>query len=124
MVLTGIDLVEIKRIEKSLKNERFLKENFGEREREELSKKKFRPESVAACFAAKEAFLKVIGAGLCGAKLCEIELLHKDSGAPYLCLSGKAKKEAEEKGLKLCVSITHTKELAQAIVIGEKNEID
>ena len=119
MVLTGIDLVEIKRIEKSLENARFLKENFGERERQELSNKKFRPESVAACFAAKEAFLKVLQTGLSGAKLCEIELLHKDTGAPYLYLSGKAKEKAEEKGLELCVSITHTKELAQAIVIGE-----
>jgi len=32
--------------------------------------------------------------------------------------------EVEKQGIKLCVSITHTKDLAQAIVIGEKNEID
>lgn len=120
MVLTGIDLVEIKRIEKSLKNERFLKEYFGERERQELAKKNFRPESVAACFAAKEAFLKVMKTGLSGFSLCEIELLHENSGAPYLYLSGKAKKEVEKQNIELCVSITHTKDLAQAIVIGEK----
>ena len=120
MVLSGIDLVEIKRIENSLKNERFLEKNFGENEKSELLKKKFRPESVAACFAAKEAFLKVMKTGLSGFPLCEIELLHEESGAPYLYLTGKAKKAVEEQGLELCVSITHTKDLAQAIVIGEK----
>ena len=124
MMLCGIDLVEIERIEKSLKNTRFLEKNFGEREKEELEKKGYKSESVAACFAAKEAFLKVMQTGLSGFALCEIELLHKESGAPYLELSGKAKKAIEEKGLKVCVSITHTTKLAQAIVIGYEDEIN
>ena len=124
MMFCGIALVEIKRIEKSLENPRFLEKNFGEREKEELEKKGNKSESIAACFAAKEAFLKVMQTGLSGFALCEIELLHKESGAPYLKFSGKAKKAIEEKGLKICVSITHTKELAQAIVIGYENEIN
>ena len=57
MIFSGIDLVEIERIEKSLKNPRFLEKYFGEAERAELEKKNFKPESVAACFAAKEALL-------------------------------------------------------------------
>ena len=119
MVLSGIDLVEIKRIKKSLENERFLEKYFSENERKELAQKNFRPESVAACFAAKEAFLKVMQTGLAGFLLCEIELLHLPSGAPYINLLGKAKQRADEMGLVLSVSITHTKDLAQAIVIGE-----
>ena len=118
MMFCGIDLVEIERIEKSLKNPRFLEKNFGEREREELAKKSYKSESVAAAFAAKEAFLKAMQTGLSGFALCEIELLHKESGAPYLSLSGKAKSQVEEKGLEFSVSITHTSKLAQAIVIG------
>lgn len=120
MMFCGIDLVEIKRIEKSLENARFLEKNFGEREREELLKKKFRPESVAGCFAAKEAFLKAMQTGLCGFALKEIELLHKSSGAPYLEFSGKTAIEVQRQGLTFTVSITHTKDLAQAIVIGYK----
>ena len=120
MVLSGIDLVEIKRIEKSLQNERFLERFFGKEEIAELQKKNLSAQSVAACFAAKEAFLKVTQTGLSGFSLCEIELLHKESGAPYIKLSGKAKSWQEKENVQLSVSITHTKELAQAIVIGEK----
>ena len=120
MIFSGIDLVEIERIEKSLKNPRFLEKYFGEAERAELEKKNFKPESVAACFAAKEAFSKVVKAGISGFSLCEVQLLHEESGAPYFCLSGKAKELARE--MELSVSVTHTTALAQAIVIGYKNE--
>ncbi len=120
MMFSGIDLVEIARIEKAMQNPRFLEKYFGKNELKEFEKKNFKAESVAAAFAAKEAFSKVVKSGLSAFLLCEVELLHENSGAPYLLLSGKAKELAKE--LLFTVSITHTKELAQAIVIGYTKE--
>lgn len=116
MMFSGIDLVEISRIEKAMENPRFLEKYFGENEILEFEKKNYKPESVAAAFAAKEAFSKVLKTGLSGFSLSEVELLHEKNGAPYLLLSGKAQKLAKD--LQFTVSITHTKDLAQAIVIG------
>lgn len=115
MIYSGVDLVEIKRIEKSLENPRFLEKYFGNDEKEELERKKYKSESVAACFAAKEAFSKVVKTGLSGFNFCEVQLLHEESGAPYLFLTGKAKELA--KGLEISVSISHTDELAMAFVV-------
>ncbi len=117
MFSVGIDLVEICRIEKSLENPAFLKKYFGKNEILELKLKSFKAESVAGAFCAKEAFLKSLEKGLGAYSLNEIEVLHKKSGAPYFLLSGKAKQENENKNFSL--SITHTKDLAQAIVIAQ-----
>lgn len=117
MFSVGIDLVEIERIEKMLEKPAFLDKYFGEEEKAQLKEKSFKAESVAAAFAVKEAFLKAMKTGLGGYELREIQTLHEASRAPYIFLSGKAKDDCEKKNLKLSVSITHTKTLAEAIVI-------
>lgn len=114
MISNGIDLVEIKRIEKSIKSETFLKRVYGEKELRELKSKS--PKSYAGAFAAKEAFSKALGSGIVGFGLNEVEVLHRENGEPYFCLSGRAKKTAEEKGLSFALSITHTGEYAAAVV--------
>ncbi len=114
MISNGIDLVEIKRIEKSIKSESFLKRVYGENELRELKKKS--TQSYAGAFAAKEAFSKALGSGIVGFSLNEVEVLHKENGEPYFFLSGRAKKTADEKGLSFAVSITHTGEYAAAVV--------
>ena len=118
MMYSGVDLVKIGRIKKAMDNPSFLEKYFGADERAELEKKNFKTESVAACFAAKEAFSKVVKTGLSGFSLCDVQLLHEENGAPYLNLSGKARRIADEKGLTLSVSISHTDSLAMAFVIG------
>ena len=117
MLSVGIDLIEIHRIERSLQNDYFIKRVFGEHEIAELTGRSYPPESAAAAFAAKEAFSKSIGTGVKGFSLTEVELLHDENGAPYLLLSGKAKQIANEKRFGFSVSISHTRELATAIVI-------
>ena len=114
MIFNGIDLVEIKRIEKSLKNESFLLKVYGEDERKELETKK--AESYAAAFAAKEAFGKALGTGLNGFSLSEVQVLHEENGRPYFKLSGKAQELAKEKNLSFALSLTHTKDYAAAFV--------
>ncbi len=120
MYSVGIDLVEIARIEKSIASQRFLTTTFGKNELKEFEKRNFKLESIAGAFAAKEAFSKAIKTGLKGFKLSEVQVLHDETRAPYLALSGSAKEMAEKLGLEFDVSITHTKTLAQAIVIAYK----
>ena len=50
----------------------------------------------------------------------EIEVLRNESGAPYVKLYGKAKEVAKDKQIsRIHVSITNTREFAQAFAIGE-----
>ncbi|NLP48156.1 MAG: holo-ACP synthase [Clostridiales bacterium] len=118
MLLTGIDLVEIPRIENSLKRESFLKRVMGREELEEYRLSGSKAQRVAACFAAKEAFGKSLGTGLNAFSLTEVQLLHEDSGKPYFFLTGKAKKLIEKNKIELSVSITHTDKYAAAVVVG------
>lgn len=118
MLLSGIDLVEISRIENSLNNERFLRRIMGESELEEYYTDGCKSQRVAACFAAKEAFAKAIGTGIGPFPLTDIQLLHEDSGKPYFFLTGKANEIVKNNSIILSVSATHTKEYAAALVIG------
>ena len=118
MITNGIDLVKIKRIEKSLESESFKNKVFGGDELKELENKK--AESYAAAFAAKEAFSKAMGTGLCGFSLNEVQILHEKSGKPYFKLSGEAEKLGE--GYELSLSLTHTGEYAAAAVTAYKKK--
>ncbi|MBQ2676582.1 MAG: holo-ACP synthase [Clostridia bacterium] len=120
MFSVGTDLIEIKRIEKSIQNEYFMQKIFGPDEIEELGKRKNPPESVAAAFAAKEAFSKAIGTGVRGFSMCEVQLLHDDMGAPYFKFLGRAKDIVDELEYNFSVSLTHTAQLASATVIAYK----
>ncbi len=119
----GIDAVSISRIKKAMENPRFLERNFTEKERLYFSAKQFAPQSVAANFAAKEAFSKALGTGFSGFSLSDISVERDALGKPILSLIGAAKKIAEEKGANVFhVSLTHTETLATAIVIAEQKE--
>lgn len=120
MLLVGIDLVENKRIKKSISNPRFLRRILGKSEYSQLEMRGFPVQSVAASFCAKEAFSKALGTGIRGFLLSDVELLRKNSGEPYLSLSGEAQRIAEKRGIVFHVSVTHTKEYASAVVIGEE----
>lgn len=121
-IYSGIDLVEISRIEKSInKNINFISRFFGENEIL-LFNQTNKIETIAANFAAKEAFSKVLKTGIKDFKLIEVEILRDEFGAPYLLLSGNAKRIANIMGLTFSVSISHTKKYATAIVIGYSNK--
>lgn len=118
MILNGIDIVEVERIEKSMQSPAFLRRFFSEKEKAYFESKSFNPESVAAAFAAKEAFSKAIGTGIRCFKLEEVSVCHDLLGKPYFEFSGNARKIAEKRKLNLSLSITHTKKIAQASVFG------
>lgn len=120
MLSVGIDLVEIARIEKSMKNPKFCERLLGGEEYRQLSGRGFPARSVAASFCAKEAFSKAVGTGLGGFRLREAELLRSPSGRPELRLSGKA--AALAVGMAFSVSVTHTADYAAATVAGWRED--
>ncbi len=82
-------------------------------------------ESLAANFAAKEAFLKATGKGLSGFALADIAALRKESGAPYYVFTGSAAEYMAAHKLTAHLSLTHEKGtagIAMAYCILECNE--
>ena len=131
-LVTGIDLVEISRIAKSMENPRFLERVYSPEELE-LLRTRARSDaplhlcpsavnSAAANFCAKEAFAKALGTGVRGFSLGEVSVLRDAQGRPYLSLTGNAKKLSEQRGLTFSVSLTHAKEYASAVVVGVSNK--
>ena len=118
MLITGFDLIEIDRIANSMKNPRFLTRVFSDEELALFESRKFAVQTIAANFAAKEAFSKALGTGLRGYALREVSVLRNELGAPYFSLSGNAKKLCE--GIELSLSLSHTDTLAAAFVVGNK----
>ena len=111
MLVTGVDLVAIARIERLLDRnaERFLARLCTAAEREARGPSP-RAESIAACFAAD------------GVDLHEIEVLHDARGRPFLRLSGQAARRAEALGVhEWSLSISHESGLAVALVVGAGN---
>jgi holo-[acyl-carrier protein] synthase len=76
---------------------------------------------LAARFAAKEAALKALGAGLGACKFVEIEVVRDaDSGRSVLALHGAAAALAAERGAaSLHLSMSHTEARATAFVVAE-----
>lgn len=112
----GIDLVEISRIENSIKRPGFLKRWFGDRELAEYKSRGGKVSYIAANFCAKEAFSKAIGTGIRGFELREVELLRDALGKPYLNFSGKAAEIVDGLGVGFETSVSHTKDYAIAVV--------
>lgn len=118
----GCDLCEISRIEKT--DERFLKRCFTEKERELFKKKHNAAQTIAANFAAKEAFSKAVGTGMRDFFFNDIEVLRDGLGKPYINLYGGAKEKYDELKISASfVSVSHTKELAMAYVVLEKENL-
>ena len=114
---SGIDIIEIDRIQNVLIKhpKRFLRKIFTEYE---INYCRGRATQLAARFASKEAAMKALGTGIRGVGWREVEVQRLRSGKPYIILHGRAKKRAELMGIKkIELSISHSKNLATAIVI-------
>ena len=119
----GVDIIEVKRIEKLITNSnRFKLRVYTEKEIEYCEARKNSTQNYAARFAAKEAFLKAIGTGWRkGVAFREIEVVNDEIGKPEIVLHGKTRIIAEEKPIKsIQVSLSHVKELAVAVVVVEE----
>lgn len=118
---TGVDLLEIGRMERLLSRHTALCRIYGP---EELCFLQSRgsAETYAGAFCAKEAFAKALGTGIRGFALREVQVLHDGAGKPYFYLTGAACREAETRGLVFHLSITHTAAYAAAFVIAERRD--
>lgn len=119
MQRTGIDIIEIARIQEAMDRwgERFLQRIYTEPELRQCRQK---PPRLAIRFSGKEAVMKALGTGVKGIGWREIEILTEPSGQPLVHLHGKARKKAEELGLEpLAISLSHSREYAIACVVGE-----
>lgn len=113
----GVDMIEIDRVVRACEREHFLHRIFSVREIEQMDRRRRR---AASDFAGKEAVAKALGTGFAGIEAGEIEILRNEEGAPYVVLSGKAQKRAEQRQIsRWQISISNTKEFVTAFVVGE-----
>ena len=113
----GVDLIEVPRIARALERwgERFLNRVYTDAE---IALCDGRIPELAVRFAGKEAISKALGTGLVGVDWREMEILADARGKPIVHLHGRAKKRAEDLGLRhWAISLTHTKEHAMAMVV-------
>lgn len=124
MYKIGVDMTTISRIEKSLQKPGFAAHIYTEKELQRFycrEKPKFA--SLAANFAAKEAFSKAVGTGIRGFAFNEIEILRDELGAPYFSFYGRAAQLMAEKGYSAQLSLSHEGDTAIAMVLLEKCKI-
>lgn len=113
MAKVGIDIIDTKRMEKSIKNENFKSKVFLPSEIEYCEKYKNNVERFAGMFACKEAVMKACQ--FAGQYFNNIEVLHNEVGAPLIKLNGVFAEKFDEKQLQ--VSISHITDVAVAIAI-------
>ena len=77
--------------------------------------------SLAARFAAKEAFGKALGTGLAGITLKDIMVINRHNGKPEIRVSGTALSALERTGAnRIHLSLTHDHDNAVAMVVLEE----
>ncbi|MDP2654500.1 MAG: holo-ACP synthase [Candidatus Omnitrophota bacterium] len=109
---TGIDIIEITRIEQAIKRwgDHFLAHVFCEEEIEYAQKHKFPSQHFAARFAAKEAVLKAIGDNA-RVSWKDMKITNDKNGKPVCFYKNK------KYSRKIHISISHTKKYAVASAI-------
>lgn len=118
IISVGLDMIELVRIKEVWRRHpsRFLYRHFTPEEITYCRSKADPLPSIAARFAAKEAFQK-----------CWHEnhgwqdvWVEHEGPKPYLAFSDKIQRQVEERGLKVHLSLTHSRDHAAAVVILEQ----
>jgi holo-[acyl-carrier protein] synthase len=120
----GTDIIEISRVEKAVNNtSSFISKFFTHEEITYFESVRFKAETLAGTFAAKEAVAKALGTGFREFGLKDIEVLRDSLGKPYVNCLGKAQKLCTDKNIdKIHVSIAHCKDYAVAYAIAEGSD--
>jgi holo-[acyl-carrier protein] synthase len=117
MLRTGVDIIEVARIDAAIlrHGDRFFNRFFTHLE---LIESEGRTPALAARFAAKEAAAKALGCGIGDVGWKEIEVVRDERRGPQLRLHGAAKTLAADLGLgHWSVSLSHTHGHAMALVV-------
>ena len=102
----------------------FVKNILTPSELERMAAFKDPKEFIAGRWAAKEAFSKALGTGMCAeCAFVEIEVLSDERGKPYVKLYAATAETAKRLGItRIHVSISHERELATAFVVLETDD--
>ena len=119
VVGVGVDLCEVERMRRILaRTSGFADRVFTPGEQDYCRAAREPAERFAVRYAAKEAVLKAVGAGLGACRLRDIEVVRAESGAPSLALHDTAAALAAEHGVVgWHISLSHTATMAEAVVI-------
>ena len=117
----GVDIVENKRIQKSIKNPLFKKRIYSSKELKQSNAANNKAAYFSKRFAAKEAFSKALGTGISkGINLNEIIVKNNISGKPYFNFEGNTKKllkkKFKNKEIKTSLSLSDENKYAVAFV--------
>jgi holo-[acyl-carrier protein] synthase len=116
----GVDIIELDRVADVIARhgDRFLRRVYTE---DEIAHCRGRISELAARFAAQEAVMKALGPGIRGVGWRDIEILPNRRGKPLIFLYNRGAARADRIELRgLEVSLTHSKEYAIAMVVGER----
>lgn len=116
--MIGFDLQEVAKIKDA---EKLLQKIACESEIAYIQKYKTDfPMRVASLWSVKEAVFKALDLQSGQISYKEIELCHKQSGAPYVLLHGQAKAQFERLNLKkIEISISHQQNIVGAVAIAD-----
>jgi holo-[acyl-carrier protein] synthase len=116
----GIDVVRVHRMDKWRRTPGLLERFFCAEELAAVLLGKGVGQSLAARFAAKEAFGKALGTGLAGIVLKDIMVVNQQNGRPEFLVVGTARAALEKSGAnRVHLSLTHEKDNAVAMVVLE-----
>lgn len=117
-MMIGFDLQEVKKIRNE---EKLLSKIALQSEIDYIQKfKRDFKLKVASLWAVKEAVFKALDVSAEDISFKEIELCHKETGAPFIKLYGNALKRFETlKAKKIDISISHQKSVVGAVVVVE-----
>ena len=121
----GVDIVENKRIQKSIKNKKFIYRIFSKKEIEKSKKIKNKINYFAKRFAAKESLSKAIGTGFRkGLNFKDISIRNDKRGKPHYQLNNNVKKliysKFKVKKIKISLSLADEKKYSIAFSVIHK----
>jgi holo-[acyl-carrier protein] synthase len=118
----GTDIIEVKRVKKMvIKGSQYLETIFTEEEMHYCDAKVGKYEHNAARYAAKEAIMKALGTGWRGGlAYSDIGITNEELGQPRVSMRGEVKELFDRYQIqRTLISLSHTKEIAIAVVILE-----
>ena len=117
----GVDIVNVPRMKRWRQIPGLLERYFHPHELSAaLSRAAAADLSLAARFAAKEAFGKALGTGLEGIVIKDIMVANRHNGRPEIEVFGTARRALEKSGAKrMHLSLTHDRDNAVAMIVME-----
>ena len=119
----GVDVIHVNRMDRWQKMPELLERFFHPDELSDaLARRGGASLSLAARFAAKEAFGKALGRGLAGIVLKDIMVRNRHNGQPEMLVFGTALDALRQSGAeKIHLSLTHERDNAIAMVVLESD---